>query len=98
LDTIPNNNSEELEKTEVIYGLQNAIRKIFGDSYHRINEKLDTCVDSNGPCEIISTKSIKDALFELTIRGVKIRCIAEITKENVGFTEEIDSIIEMFAI
>jgi hypothetical protein len=75
------------EKTEVVYGPDNAIRVAL-DCYARAKDKIDTCCDSTMPSAMISTKPIKDACSQAIKHGVKSRVITEITKENIEYCKE----------
>jgi two-component system sensor histidine kinase VicK len=76
-----------VEKTEVIYGPDNAIRVAL-ECYARAKERVDTCCDSTMPSAMISTPPIKNACSQAIKQGVKSRVITEITKENIEYCKE----------
>ena len=83
------------EKTEVIYGDENIIDstlKLF--SVARLT--LNNCLDSTGPSmDVIPGHPITRAHYEMKERGVKIRYITEITKENVNYCKELMNFSEV---
>jgi two-component system, OmpR family, sensor histidine kinase VicK len=77
------------EKTEVIYGDENIIDstlKLFSVA----RSTLNNCLDSTGPSmDVIPGHPITRAHYEMKERGVRIRYITEITKENVNYCKEL---------
>jgi two-component system, OmpR family, sensor histidine kinase VicK len=88
--SVPSNSPIESieEKTEIIYGEENTVKKTLED-LHRVKEKVDNCIDSTGPSVIATTETVRDAFAKLRGRGIKIRFITEITKENIHYYEEL---------
>ena len=66
------------EKTEVIYGEENTVKKALHD-FSVVKEKVDNCINSTGPSVIISTEPVRKAIIDLRNRGIKVRFITEIT-------------------
>lgn len=89
----PTTNDVE-EKTEIIYGEENTIRRTLED-FLRVREKLDCCVESAGFSIHLTTEPVRNALFELKKRGIKIRFISEITKENIHYCKDMMEIAEV---
>jgi two-component system sensor histidine kinase VicK len=81
------------EKTEVIYGAENTIRRTLED-FLRIREKLDCCVDSAGASVNVTTEPVRNALIDLKRRGIKIRFITEITNGNMHYCKELIEIAD----
>jgi two-component system, OmpR family, sensor histidine kinase VicK len=83
------------EKTEVIYGDENIIDstlKLFSVA----RSTLNNCLDSTGPSmDVIPGHPITRAHYEMKERGVKIRYITEITKENVNYCKELMNFSEV---
>jgi nitrogen-specific signal transduction histidine kinase len=82
-----------LEKTEVIYGRENTIKRTLED-FSRVRKKLDCCVDSVGATVNTSTKPVKRAFLDLKKRGIKIRFITEITANNIKYCRELIEIAD----
>jgi len=77
------------EKTEVIYGDENIIRDTL-EVYSVLTNSLDICNDSNGPSMfVIPNHPVTKAYRELRERGIRLRFIAEITKDNIVYLKEL---------
>jgi hypothetical protein len=61
----------------------------------RIREKLDCCVESAGFSIHLTTEPVKNALIDLKKRGIKIRFISEITKDNIHYCKDMMGIAEV---
>jgi len=86
--------SEENEEiTEVMYGIENTINR--GVQFmQNANEKMDLFGEKNGPSIIIEFPDIyKNNYIASKKRGVKIRFITEITKENIHYCKKILNIV-----
>src|ERR687898_539005 len=79
---------QEVEKTEVHHGIEDANNVIINFVHHTKN-KLDACLDANGPSVMIDVQSIKEARINAKDRGVKFRYITEITKENISYCKQL---------
>jgi hypothetical protein len=77
------------EKTEVIYGdeiIKNSTMKLLLEAKHT----LVNCIDSTGPSMLVAGgHPITDALDAMKKRGIRIRYITEITKENIVYCKEL---------
>jgi two-component system, OmpR family, sensor histidine kinase VicK len=83
------------EKSEVIYGDENIIESTL-KQYSLARSTLDNCVDSNGPSMlVIPGHPITKAHYDMKERGVKIRFITEITKENIYHCTELMNFAEV---
>lgn len=76
------------EKTEVIYGEENTVKKALHD-FSVVKEKVDNCINSTGPSVIISTEPVRKAIIDLRNRGIKVRFITKITKEYIHYSKEL---------
>ena len=77
------------EKTEVIYGDENIIRDTL-EVYSVLTNSLDICNDSNGPSMfVIPNHPVTRAYRELRERGIRLRFIAEVTKDNIVYSKEL---------
>jgi hypothetical protein len=83
------------EKTEVIYGAQNIIESTL-NLFSVARFTVDNCVDSNCPSmHVIPDHPITKANHDMKERGVKIRFITEITKENIHYCKELMNFAEV---
>jgi two-component system, OmpR family, sensor histidine kinase VicK len=83
------------EKTEVIYGAENIINHAL-NLMSVLKKSVDNCTDSNGPSMfVIPNHPIANAYRELKERGIRIRFIAEITKDNIVYCKELMKICEL---
>ncbi|MFL6435921.1 MAG: ATP-binding protein [Nitrososphaeraceae archaeon] len=83
-----------LEKTEVLYGVDNATNaliRIASDA----NTTLYACIDSSGPpVDMKEIEPIRNAILDAKNRGVKLRYVTEITKDNIHYWKESMKIID----
>jgi len=75
-----------LHRTEVI----NAISDIFSNANHRI----DVCGNSNFPLKISSFESVRKVVIAAKNRGISLRFIIEITKENLQYCKDLMKITD----
>ena len=75
---------ENEEKTLVYHGIEDANNVIL-NFVHSTENKLDACLDANGPSVMIDVQAIKEARINAKDRGVKFRYITEITKDNLSY-------------
>ncbi len=83
-----------IEKTEVMEGTEEVINKLI-EGFSKIRETFDNCIDSSCPSAYVSTSTVWDRCIELNQRGVKLRFITEITRENISYCKEIMKIAEV---
>jgi two-component system sensor histidine kinase VicK len=89
-DTI---NSLPLERTEVLYGIENSMNKLT-QTMSRVRNRADVCGDSLSPSFSMGVESIKKGYIDFKQRGVKIRFITEITKDNIHYCKELMKFVE----
>ena len=84
------------EKTEVLYGVENAVR--VGVQFMQNARKwMDLFGDKNGPSIIIEFADVyKNNYIGAKRRGAKIRFITEITKDNIHYCKELMEIVDEF--
>ena len=75
-----------MRRTEVI----NAISDIFSNANHRI----DVCGNSNFPLKISSFESVRKVVIAAKNRGISLRFIIEITKENLQYCKDLMKITD----
>lgn len=78
------NISFDTERTEVLYGVENAMNRLT-QVMSRVCNRADVCGDSLSPSFSMGVESIKKGYIDFKQRGVKIRFITEITKDNIDY-------------
>jgi len=76
------------EKTEVIYGSSNVIRKEI-QFFSKAKFKIDSCIDHTRPALALGIESIRKSFLDAKTRDVKLRYITEITTENIPHCKEL---------
>jgi signal transduction histidine kinase len=79
------------ESTEIIYGLKNVTARLLLDVY-KTTEKIDFYINRIGFSLLLTSKPLKNALIELKNRKIKLRIITEITKDDIDYCQELNSI------
>jgi two-component system, OmpR family, sensor histidine kinase VicK len=82
------------ERTEIVYGDEN-IEKFSAYGLSMVENRVDVCGNYAIPSVILASKEVKNAYYELNKRGVKIRWITDMTKENISSCKEIMKIAEL---
>jgi hypothetical protein len=82
----------EEEKTEIIEGIEKMVALSL-QCLVRVKERYDCCVNDRLPSVIVTSEPISNAYKEILRRGVKPRCITEITKENIAYCQELMKIV-----
>jgi hypothetical protein len=83
------------EKTEVIYGAENIINKTL-QALSRCKSQVDNCVDPSGlSIFVIPNHPITKTFQELKRRGIRLRLIAEITKDNIPYRRDLMKTFEL---
>jgi len=70
------------ERTETVYGTENAIA-LEVQVAKNAKARLDSCLDRTGPSVTLGIEAMRESLIEMAKRGVKVRLLTEITKENI---------------
>ena len=78
-------NNDELIK--VITGTEEITNFVL-QSYQRTKWKLDSCLDFIGPSVVDTDYRVMKAVSEMIQRGIKIRLITDITKENINYCKD----------
>jgi two-component system, OmpR family, sensor histidine kinase VicK len=81
------------EKILVLHDSKIIIKRII-DDFHKIKERFDNCFDSNVPSVLFNT-AIGKEFIELKNRGIKLRFIIEITKDNISQCKDLLKIVEL---
>jgi two-component system, OmpR family, sensor histidine kinase VicK len=95
VNSISSNDSiVSIDKTEVIYGAENVVNR----ASHLISvakKTLDLCGESAGVSIILANEPVVKEYMEAKARGVRVRHITEITKENIRDCKKLMSLMEM---
>ena len=81
------------EKTEVMYGVENAMHRLT-EVMSRVSSRADVCGDSLSPSFSMGVEPIKKGYIDFKKRGVKIRFITEITKDNIHYCKELMQFVD----
>jgi len=81
-----------LEKTEIFHGSDKVIDAILQFS-SRTKSRIDACVDNTRPSLAIRIEQLKKSFMNAKNRGVRLRCITEINKENISYCKELLEIV-----
>lgn len=77
------------ERTEVIYGSENVVNAI--SQFLSKANTINSCGDYKAPSANIQVEEYRKLLFDLKKRGIKLRYITDITKDNVKYCKELMS-------
>jgi len=81
-----------LEKTEIFHGTDNVIAAMIQFS-SRTKSRIEVCVDNTRPSLAIRIEQLKKSFMNAKNRGVRLRCITEINKENISYCKELLEIV-----
>ena len=82
-------------KTEIFHDDETIIS--FGTKFFNNSKKrIDIFVDSTSPLTIINNQTFKNDFLDAHKRGIKIRFITEITRENIGYCKQIKNSVDEF--
>jgi len=82
-----------IERTEVLYGIGNAMSRLT-QAMSRVRNRADVRGDSLSPSFSMGVEPIKKEYIDFKQRGVKIRFITEITKDNIHYCKELMKFVE----
>jgi hypothetical protein len=79
------------ETTEVLYGNENIQRRVL-EEYSQIKDEHDACIDHTEIAMLVTYDTIWNGLVNLKKRGVRMRCIVEVTLENLIYCKKLTEI------
>jgi nitrogen-specific signal transduction histidine kinase len=82
------------EKTEILTNPED-IDRVIHQTFSNISHNYGTCIDASGPAVVMNIESMKKRLIVAHARGVKIRFITEITKDNLSYCKQMVELGEM---
>jgi signal transduction histidine kinase len=86
--------SSSENKTEVWHGAENIIKRSL-EVLYSIENQYDLCITKDGLNPILSEERIKRAYYDLKTRGVIIRIITEITRNNLNDCSVLSGIAQL---
>jgi hypothetical protein len=87
-------NSKASAKTEVLYGEEKTIEAIV-QSFDHAMVGCDVCGNRAALYVILGVDPLRNALVRAKRRGHRLRCITEITNDNISYCKELGKIIEL---
>ena len=87
LSSLKFSSNKTTERTDVIYSSENVIDTIL--QFLSKANTINSCGDYKAPSAIIEVEEYRKLLFELKKRGIKLRYITDITKDNVKYCKEL---------
>ncbi len=81
------------ESTEVFYGTDVVINTVLQFLYHT-DGKIDACVDYTRPSLAIDIHVLKEAFLDAKKRGVRLRYVTEITKDNASYCKRLMTMVD----
>jgi two-component system sensor histidine kinase VicK len=86
--SLPTHSLHLHKNTQILYGSKNAVGK--GVEFMRnVNHRMDITFDHRAPSIVIEIPQYYNGYADIIKRGGKIRCITEITKENLHYCEDL---------
>jgi hypothetical protein len=76
-----------------LYGVDNVINAEL-EFFYRTNDRIDSCMNFTRPQLAIELEPIRKAFIDAKTRGVRLRYLTEITKDNISFCKEMVSIVD----
>ncbi len=84
----PDNEISEPEKTEILIGNDNIIKKTL-ETFLWIEESLDGSIDKDGPALNVLYEPIWTGYISLKKRGIKLRGVTEVTVDNIQYCKKL---------
>jgi nitrogen-specific signal transduction histidine kinase len=81
------------ESTEIFHGVDVVMNTII-EFLHQTENRIDACVDYTRPSLAIDILVLKKAFLAAKKRGVKLRYITEITKDNISYCKQLMTMVD----
>ena len=79
-------------KSEILYGSANAVER--GTAFMKNTKKrMDITFDQKGPSIVVDIPAYREGYKGILSRGGKIRCITEVTSENIIYCKELQGLV-----
>ena len=82
------------ETTEILTNPED-IDRVIHQTFSNISHDYGTCIDASGPSVVMSIEPMKKRLIAAYRRGIKIRFLTEITKDNLPYCKQMMELGEM---
>jgi two-component system, OmpR family, sensor histidine kinase VicK len=93
--SIPAEDSQFSERAEVLYGIENSVR-VIQNFFTNTKNTACLCLEADAPSLTLEIKEYRDILENIVIkRGIKMRYITEITKENLPYCKQLMNAVEL---
>ncbi len=86
--------SPNIERTEVFYGSEDAMR-ILLQAMRNVKKEAVTCSDAQSAGFSMTVEPVRQGFIDFKKRGVKIRSITEITKENLEYCKQLENYVQL---
>jgi two-component system sensor histidine kinase VicK len=86
------NKERSEEATRVFYGVETVVDTVL-QFIDRTNSKIDECIDQTRPSLVIDITVLREAFLDAKKRGVYLRYITDITKENLSYCKELMTMV-----
>jgi len=86
------NEKRSEEATRVFYGVETVVNTVL-HFIDKTNNKIDACIDQTRPSLVIDIAVLKQAFLDAKKRGVYLRYITEITKDNLSYCKELMTMV-----
>ena len=81
------------ERTQVLDGVENANNSIF-QFMSNTKSRISVCSESRGPSVSVGVELYKTATIDLKKRGVKLKYVTQINKENIHYCKDLMKMID----
>lgn len=78
---------------EIIHGVENVVNSLL-QIISNAKFRIDACLDYTRPYLAIEIKQLKDGLIKAKQRGVKLRYLTEITKDNLPYCRQLMPMVD----
>jgi hypothetical protein len=85
----------DAKRTEAYYGVENVVDTEL-HFFFNAKRRIDACMNYTIPPLTARTEPIKKSFIDAKSRGLKIRHLAEITKDNIDCCRELMEIVDEF--
>ncbi len=82
------------ERTEVYYGQENAMNVLL-QAMANVKKQAVACSDAQSPAFSMGVEPVKKGYQDFKKRGVRVRQIVEITKDNIEYCKELMNYVEL---
>jgi two-component system, OmpR family, sensor histidine kinase VicK len=81
------------ERTEVLHSEQNVVNTVLQFT-SKTKSRIDACIDYTRPSLVVEIEQLRKAFLDAKNRAVRLRCVTEITEDNIGYCKELMKIVD----